>query len=289
MKQGVIKTILLVCIGVLCLGLLFLFAWELSEAEEQSQTTDTHTTELTTEETFITEPSETVLPTETIGPVLEANPFASADFVRDGEWMTCLQAEYLLGVDVSKYQGTIDWEKVAESGIKFAVIRVGGRGYGQTGNLFTDDMAQKNYAAAKAAGLQVGAYFFSQAISEEEAKAEAEFALAQIQDWELNLPVVFDWEYISETARTAHTDGETVTACAAAFCQRIQEAGKQVMLYVRPEATMLNLEELAQYPRWVALYSNHMNYPYSFIMWQYTKTGKVPGINGDVDINIYLP
>lgn len=290
MKQNVIKMILLLCIGAAFLGLLFLFAREFPREEKPNGTT-----ELTTEgstaalPTETVRPTETVLPTETTGQVLEANPFVPGDFVREGEWMTCRTAQYLLGVDVSKYQGEIDWEKVADAGIKFAIIRVGGRGYGQSGKLFADEMAQKNYAAAKAAGLQVGAYFFSQATSVEEARAEADFALEQIKDWELDLPVVFDWEYISETARTANTDGATVTACAAAFCDRIRAAGKQAMLYVRPEASMLELEKLAAYPRWVALYSDTMDYPYSFTMWQYTKTGKVPGISGSVDIDLYIP
>lgn len=289
MKHNVIKFILLLCVGVAFLMLLLVFATEFYRGEQPEQTTDAQTTEQTTVETTEEVPSETVLPTQSTGPVVEANPFTSGDFVREGEWMTCLKAEALLGVDVSKYQGTIDWEKVADAGIKFAIIRVGGRGYGQSGKLFSDEMAQKNYADAKAAGLQIGAYFFSQAVSVEEAEAEADFALEQIKDWELDLPVVFDWEFISETARTADTDGKTVTACAAAFCDRILAAGKQAMLYVRPEASMLNLEELAQYPCWVALYSDTMDYPYSFTMWQYTKTGKVAGINGNVDINIYLP
>ena len=220
---------------------------------------------------------------------MQTNPFTASDFVRDGEWMTCSKRPYLLGVDVSKFQGQIDWEKVAAAGVEFAIIRVGGRGYGQSGNLFADDMAQKNYIAAKAAGLQVGAYFFSQAISVEEAEAEAAYVLEQIQDWELDLPVVFDWEYISETARTANTDAATVTACADAFCKRILAAGKKAMVYIRPEQGILILEELATYPRWVALYSDNMNFPYSFDLWQYTKTGNVPGIQGNVDINIWIP
>jgi len=295
MNQNVIKTILLVCIGIAFLGLLILFALEFGGVQVPEQTTGGQTTVQTSEATVVTEPSETAAPTETVlptenpGPVLEANPFAPGDFVREGEWMTCRTENYLLGVDVSKYQGTIDWEKVAGAGVQFAIIRVGGRGYGQAGNLFVDDMAQKNYAAAKAAGLRVGAYFFSQAVSEEEAVAEAEFALEQIKDWQLDLPVVFDWEYISETARTANTDGQTVTACAVAFAERILAAGKRPMLYIRPEASKLDVQTLAAYPRWVALYSDTMDYPYSFAMWQYTKTGKVPGINGNVDINIYLP
>lgn len=286
MKQNAMKFMLLLCIGVAFLVLLVVFAREFPNREEQSQPTDNQTTVQTSE---VTEPSETVLPSETTGPILETNPFTAGDFTLNGQWMNCITADFSLGIDVSKYQGEIDWEQVAAAGIRFAVIRVGGRGYGQSGNLFADEMAQKNYEGAKAAGLQVGAYFFSQAISTEEAIEEAEFALEQIKSWTLDLPVVFDWEYISETARTANTDAQTVTACAEAFCNWITRTGLEAMLYVRPESQMLDLEALAAYSRWVALYSNTMDYPYQFTMWQYTKTGKVPGINGDVDINIYLP
>ena len=288
MKQNVIKLILFVCLGTIFMGLLFLFAARMPQPQEGEQTTVVTTVGQSQPGTELTEPSETVLPTESTEPVLQANPFAPSDFVRDGEWMTCRKQPYLLGVDVSKFQGQIDWEKVAAAGVQFAIIRVGGRGYGQSGNLYADEMAQKNYTAAKAAGLQVGAYFFSQAISMEEAEAEATYVLEQIKDWELDLPVVFDWEYISETARTAHTDAATVTACADAFCKRILAAGKKAMLYVRSEDTILDLEELATYPRWVALHRDTMDFPYRFDLWQYTKTGRVPGISGNVDINIWI-
>lgn len=289
MKQNVIKLILFVCISGILLGLLFLFAGQMPQPQEEEQTTGNTSLEQSIPSTEQTKETETVKPTESTGPVLQANPFVPSDFVRDGEWMICAKQPYLLGVDVSKYQGQIDWSKVAASGVKFAIIRIGGRGYGQSGNLYADDMAQKNYTAAKAAGLQVGAYFFSQAISVEEAEAEATYVLEQIQNWDLDLPVVFDWEYISETARTAHTDAATVTACADAFCKRILAAGKKAMLYVRPEDSVLDLEALAAYPRWIALHSDTMDFPYSFDLWQYTKTGKIPGIQGNVDINIWIP
>lgn len=289
MKQNVIKLVLFICLSAILLGLLFLIAGQMPQPQKEEQTTGDTSLEQSIPSTEQTKETETVKPTESTGPVLQANPFAPSDFVRDGEWMTCSKQPCLLGVDVSKYQGQIDWEQVAASGIQFAIIRVGGRGYGQSGNLYADDMAQKNYTAAKAAGLQVGAYFFSQAISVEEAEAEATYVLEQIRNWELDLPVVFDWEYISETARTAHTDAKTVTACADAFCKRILAAGKKAMVYVRTEDSVLELETLAAYPRWVALHSDTMDFPYSFDFWQYTKTGKVSGIQGNVDINIWIP
>ncbi len=282
MKQNFIKLIVFLCFSGVLLAALFIIAGQIQEEPPEDNLEQTQpTTEPTT-------PSEPQSPTDATEPVLEENPFASSDFVREGEWMTCKTADYALGVDVSKHQGQIDWQKVADSGVEFAIIRVGGRGYGQAGNLFVDEMAQENYAAAKAAGLQVGAYFFSQAISVEEAQAEAAFILDLVKDWQLDLPVVFDWEYISDTARTANTDAETVTACAKAFCQAVTAAGRQAMVYIRPEQSFINPEELAEFSHWVALYSDTMDYSYSFTMWQYTNTGTVPGISGNADINILI-
>ena len=287
MKQNAMKFMLLLCIGVAFLVLLVVFAREFPNREEQSQPTDNQTTVQTSE---VTEPSETVLPSETTGPILETNPFTAGDFTLNGQWMNCITADFSLGIDVSKYQGEIDWEQVAAAGIRFAVIRVGGRGYGQSGNLFADEMAQKNYEGAKAAGLQVGAYFFSQAISTEEAIEEAEFALEQIKSWTLDLPVVFDWEYISDTARTANMDDRTLTDLNLEYCERMEKEGYQPMIYFNSNQarTLLFLHELEDYPFWLAYYSDRMTYPYRFEMWQYTCTGRVPGIQGDVDINIML-
>jgi GH25 family lysozyme M1 (1,4-beta-N-acetylmuramidase) len=236
-------------------------------------------------------PTESVStgPTEPAPPVLQKNPFKPADFAYQGDFLACLAAEYQLGIDVSKYQQNINWQQVSNAGIQFVMIRIGGRGYGQSGNLYTDEMAQSHYQGAKAAGLKIGVYFFSQAISAEEAREEAEYALQLTADWELDMPIVFDWEYVSDTARTANTDAATVTACAAVFCDTILAADRTAMIYVRPELNKLILEDLAAYDHWVAWYSDTMDYANAFTMWQYTKTGKVPGISGNVDINLYIP
>ncbi len=236
-----------------------------------------------TETAAFSVPTETLLPTEeTVSKSLSA-----ADFVRDGEFMTCLTAPYLTGVDVSKYQSQIDWQAVAAAGIDFVMIRIGGRGYGQSGSLYADEMAQTHYAGAKAVGLQVGAYFFSQAISEDEAREEGAYALELVRDWDLDLPIAYDWEYLSDTARTAQTTPQTVTACAAAFCDTVLTSGCPAMIYVRPEQSYLDPTVLTAYPHWIAHYGDTMEKP--FTMWQYTNTGTVPGITGDVDINLYLP
>lgn len=213
------------------------------------------------------------------------------DFVYAGDYLICTAAPTVLGVDVSQHQGQIDWQAVKDAGMEFVIIRVGGRGYGVGGILYTDDLAQSYYEGAKAVGLQVGAYFFSQAISAAEAAEEAELTLQQIQGWELDFPVVYDWERQEGTARTAKTDSRTVTDCMKAFCRVIEEAGYRPMVYFNPDHsdTVFYIEEVTEYDFWLAFYTDWMTYPYKVDMWQYTHTGTVPGIAGNVDINLYFP
>ncbi len=228
---------------------------------------------------------ETVPPTQ---PALRENPYGMEDFsMRDG-YLTCAKGESLLGVDVSAYQKDIDWTAVKNAGVEFVMLRVGFRGYGSSGSLNRDAAAQDHYLGAKAAGLKVGVYFFSQAVSVEEAREEAAFALSLLDGWQLDLPVAFDWEYISETARTAGTDARTVTDCAIAFCETVEAAGYSPMVYISQEQDRLILEELARYPLWAAWYSEETTYPWKTAFWQYTNTGSVPGIPGNADINLWL-
>lgn len=238
-------------------------------------------------------PQTTGTPAETTQATLsppEANPYGPLDFQYVGGYLTCLAGESLLGIDVSSHQEEIDWQAVADAEIHFVMLRVGYRGYEQ-GIIFEDPLAQENYLGAKAAGLQVGAYFFSQALSAREALEEADFLLDAIRDWELDLPVVYDWEYIDQDARTAGMDARAVTDCTLAFCQAVEQAGYQPMVYFnRHQAReLLHLEALTQYPFWLAMYSDRMTYPYKIHMWQYTCEGSVPGIQGNVDINLYFP
>lgn len=229
---------------------------------------------------------QTTAPTE---PYIPPNRFTPVDFAYVDDYLTCISEPCEMGIDVSKYQGYIDWEKVKEAGFSFVMIRVGYRGYGQAGTMRPDEMASSHYWGAKSAGLQIGAYFFSQAISVEEAREEARYALELTKDWELDFPIVYDWEYINETARTANVDADTLTACVKAFCQEISDVGKKPMVYVSPWFGNLHLDQLAGYPQWIALYKDQMNYKYHFDMWQYTCTGSVPGVQGEVDINIFFP
>lgn len=230
-----------------------------------------------------TEPPATLAPPA-------SNPYKPEDFAEVDGYLACVTGPYSMGVDVSEYRGSINWEKVKKAGMEFAIIRVGGRGWG-TGKLYPDGKAEEYYQGAKKAGLQVGVYFFSQAITPEEALEEAQYTLSLIEGWELDLPVVFDWEYVSADARTAKVRARTLTDCCLAFCRAIEEAGREAMIYFNASQgrDLLYLEELTAYPFWLAMYDSPMNYPYEIEFWQYTKNGNVPGIQGGTDINIFLP
>lgn len=223
--------------------------------------------------------------------LLPENPYSENDFDYDGAYLTCLAGQSVLGVDVSVYQGQIDWQQVADAGVEFAMIRIGGRGYGAEGVLYEDDFAGANYEGARAAGLKVGVYFFSQAVSADEAREEAAYVLERIAGWELDMPVVFDWEYMGENARTANVDKRTLTDCTLAFCRAVEADGWEAMYYFNLDhaENYLYLEELTDYRCWLAMYTDQMTYPYRVDIWQYTLDGTVPGIPGPVDINLYFP
>ena len=245
-----------------------------------------------------TQPEPTATTVQTQPPTTEeptlppppANPYTLFDFALEGDYITCTAGESVLGIDVSEWQAQVDWDAVKAAGMEFVMIRVGWRGSEQ-GILAADTCAQRHYQGAKAAGLKVGAYFFSQSISPQEAEEEAVFALQQMEGWQLDMPVVYDWEYIDETSRTARVDARTLTDATKAFCDTVAAAGYSPMVYfneIQAEQRMY-LEELTDYGFWLAQYKDRMHYPYKVDLWQYTCTGRVPGIDGDVDINLYFP
>lgn len=224
-------------------------------------------------------------------PPPEANPIGLGEFAMEGEYLSCLSTPSVLGIDVSYWQGdAIDWQQVKDAGVEFAMIRAGWRGSEQ-GVLAEDDYVQTNYAGATAAGIQVGAYFFSQAVSVAEAVEEANFLLNIIKDWNVSMPVVYDWEFVSGDSRTGNVDARTLTDCTKAFCDTVAAAGYKPMIYFNADQSFnrLYLRELTQYGFWLAQYDTVLNYPYKIDMWQYTETGTVPGISGNVDINLYFP
>lgn len=225
---------------------------------------------------------------------LELNSFTKKDFKKVNGYVSCLSAPYWLGVDVSVYQEDIDWETVANAGFSFAMVRLAYRGWRWDGPMFADTNGLKNIEGAQAAGLKVGVYFFSQATSVEEAIEEARFLLDLLDGRKLEMPVVFDWELPSDpTARTQKVKAKTMHAMAMAFCAEVEAAGYRPMLYFgqRQGKTKYNLAELreAGVELWLAMYSNAMTYTYKVQMWQYTENGRVPGIEGRVDIDIYFP
>ena len=194
------------------------------------------------------------------------------------------------GIDVSKNQGEVNWGRVARDGIDFAIVRVGGRGYG-TGVLYEDPFCEVNLTGAKNAGLEVGAYFFSQAVSVREAEEEARYVLERLRGHQIDGPVVFDWEHIrNDEARTDSTEGKTLTAMADAFCRIIREAGYEPMIYMNPDLAYLSydLAEVAEYPLWISEYKDRPSFRYDMSMWQYSDRGSVDGIQGNVDLNIRL-
>lgn len=223
-------------------------------------------------------------------PTPPLNPLSPGDFAFREDYLTCLTVPSVLGIDVSEWQENVDWEKVKAAGIEFVMIRVGWRG-SEKGLLAEDVSARDHYAGASAAGLKVGAYFFSQAVSPEEAEEEADFLLQIVKDWQLDMPLVYDWEYISADARTGNMDADTLTACAKAFCHRVAQAGYDPMVYFNTSQSfdLLHLGELTDYQFWLAQYRTALLYPYRVDMWQYTDAGSVPGIEGNVDINLYFP
>ena len=197
---------------------------------------------------------------------------------------------YEVGVDVSEHQGEIDWQAVAEAGIDFAMIRIGGR-LMQSGTIFEDKYFRANLEGAKAAGLRVGVYFFSQALNAQEGLEEAKFVLGLLDGVELDYPVVCDWEYLGgNTARTYGVEPAEITAGIDAFCARVEEAGYRGMLYFNAYCgyIKMDLRELTDYDFWYAQYSDVPSYRYHFQMWQYSSSGQVDGIDSDVDLNLCL-
>ena len=214
------------------------------------------------------------------------NGFGPEDFYREGERLVCLSADAVTGIDVSYYQGQIDWPQVKASGIEFAFVRLGYRS-ADDGSLHIDETAQRNLTQAKEAGLLVGAYFFSQAVTPVEASQEAEFALEILADYELDLPLAYDWEIVDQGARTQGMTKENLMACVDVFCTKVEAAGYDSLVYFNRDISrrLLDLDRLHR-EIWFAMYDSYPDLPQKPRYWQYTDEGKVPGIQGNVDLNL---
>ena len=203
-----------------------------------------------------------------------------------GEDGKLLKSQEQKGIDVSKWQGTIDWNAVANAGIDFAIIRAGNRG-SSTGVLIEDPYFKKNIEGATKAGIKVGVYIYSQAITEAEAIEEASMAISLVSGYKLHLPIYFDTEKIVG-GRANSLSVSDRTAITKAFCETIRSAGYMPGIYSNYYwlRDNLNMSQLEMYSVWVAHYADKCGYPGKYDMWQYTSSGSVPGISGRVDLNI---
>ena len=197
------------------------------------------------------------------------------------------------GIDVSEFQGEIDWDEVKKAGYDFVFVRAGHRMF-ESGDLLTDSRAVKNMKRAKKAGLDVGVYVFSQAVSETEAREEAQLCLDVIKKSgvEITLPVVFDPEIQTEyIARINYISGEQFTDNAVAFCKKIEKAGFTPAIYTNcsTETDILDMSRLDNAVIWYADYGIIPESPYRFTFWQYSNTGWVEGIpEGMTDLNVWF-
>lgn len=195
------------------------------------------------------------------------------------------------GIDVSQYQGDIDWEQVAASGVEFAMIRAGYRGYGTAGTLVTDEYFERNMEGAAANGIDTGVYFFTQAITVEEVLEEAQYVIDLLASYDISYPIVIDVEKLSVSdARANALTQEQRTEIVCAFCDAIAEAGYTPMIYggIYSLFGMLDINQVSHYKIWFAFYNNYVYYPYEMQMWQYTDKASIPGIEGNVDLNLWF-
>lgn len=225
---------------------------------------------------------------------VEAPPYYNqAGFSRNGQFYVYEEEGRLAqktGVDVSDHQGWIDWDTVSKSGIKFTYIRAGYRGSTE-GGLFQDDYFEYNMQAAKEAGLELGVYFFSQAITEEEAREEADFVLQLLSGQKLDYPIAFDFEMSAQgiQSRVANLSSEETSRIARVFCNAIEAGGYNCCLYGnRHDLGRYDSLLLDNYPIWYAEYSALPSYTEEYFLWQYASVGVVSGIDGEVDLNLDL-
>ena len=198
-----------------------------------------------------------------------------------------MQQPATFGIDVSKYQSSIDWNKVKTAGVEFAIIRVGYRGYG-SGALVQDPKFEEHFTNARNAGLRVGIYCFSQAVNENEAREEAQACVYVLNGRQLDYPIYFDTE--ASGAGNGRADGlgvEDRTKCAVAFCEEVKALGYKPGVYASTTwfRKRLDMSQLSNYYIWNAHY-NVASSPIACNMWQGTCTARIPGYGGQIDVNI---
>lgn len=224
------------------------------------------------------------------------NPYIFENFILEDGYMTYTDenGEKIshLGIDLSYHNQMVDWDKLAESGIEFVMLRCGYRGYTE-GGLVKDEKFEEYAAEANRVGINLGVYFYTQSITVEEAVQEAEYVLDLIKDYNISYPVALDTEYLDDDkARTNKNEisRELRSEMAIAFCERIKEEGYYPMIYSNENWMRRNmdLEMLNQYDFWAAQFLEQNDFLYDFTIWQYTDKGSIPGISENVDLDISL-
>ena len=193
-----------------------------------------------------------------------------------------------LGVDLSKYNGNVDFIKLKDAGINFAMLRLGSRGYG-SGVISLDDKFVEYAQNAALAGIYTGAYFYSSAINEAEAVEEANYIVGAVSGFNLKYPIAIDVEKVTgDSSRTEKLTSAQRTAIVKAFCDTVKGYGYNPIIYSHRDMLIsgLDLEELDSYDVWLSDYSSPTDYPYRFSLWQFTQDGKIQGIDGNVDLNL---
>ena len=224
------------------------------------------------------------------------NDYVRERFYRDGDYEVMAyhdsegKVTSKLVVDLSSFQEEIDFAALKKAGVYGVCLRTGFRGYG-SGSLVEDDNFQTFYKAAKKAGLKIGVYFYTQAVSEEEAVEEAEYVLELIKGKKIELPVAYDTEGVyAEDARGDAIDVETRTDCTIAFCERIAQAGYEPMIYSNRNwfVQSLDMSRLYNYKLWIAHYTDSTDFPYVYNGWQYTDSEVLPGSDTPIDASVWI-
>ena len=197
-----------------------------------------------------------------------------------------------LGVDISYHQKSVDWDKLKEAGVEFVMLRCGYRGYTE-GGLVKDEKFDEYARACNEAGIPLGVYFFTQAVTVDEAINEADFVIKLIEDYDISYPVALDTEYVSDSSARTNDDSideELRTKMSIAFLERVREAGYYPMIYASENwiRRQLLFEELQEYDFWAPQYLEKNDFLYDHTIWQYTESGRIPGIEEEVDINISM-
>lgn len=276
--------LLLLCAAVLVAGLLAAVVMSLRPVKAPDPEPDPHEGQV-----YINDGAGMVWHTPLEG--VTVSPVEQDEFVRDGERIRYTGANLATrwGVDVSNYQGSIDWQALKAQGIEFAYLRLGMRGYGPEGTLYSDRSFARYYDGAKAAGIDVGVYFFSQAVTVREAAEEALHALTLLDGRALDLPVYYDWEPVAaEDSRTAAYDHLYLTAGAAAFCNVIERGGYTPGVYLNRQQGYYryDLRSLSDRSLWVADYADYPDFYYAYDVWQYADRARLDGVSEIIDLNL---